>query len=107
MTYYAHSKPDLPASQWQLLVDHLNHTGDLAFKLGQDAGVSELARVAGRMHDIGKYSQAFQRRLEGSSQHVDHATAEALTARCWNQTLCGTCTSTRSRNWHRCIRRWK
>jgi CRISPR-associated endonuclease/helicase Cas3 len=57
MVYYAHSKPDLPPSKWQPLIDHLNRTGDLAFELGRDAGVSELARIAGRMHDIGKYSQ--------------------------------------------------
>lgn len=77
MAYYAHSKPDLPSSEWQQLKDHLINTGDLAFELGRDAGVSELAQVAGRMHDIGKYSQAFQRRLEGSNRRVDHSSAGA------------------------------
>jgi CRISPR-associated endonuclease/helicase Cas3 len=77
MVYYAHSKPDLAASEWQRLKDHLINTGNLAFELGRDANVSGLAQVAGRLHDIGKYSQAFQRRLEGSKQHVDHATAGA------------------------------
>jgi CRISPR-associated endonuclease/helicase Cas3 len=77
MAFYAHSKPDLPSSEWQLLKDHLINTGNLAFELGRDANVSELAQVAGWIHDIGKYSDAFQRRLEGSKQHVDHATAGA------------------------------
>ena len=77
MVYYAHSRPDLAPSEWQQLKDHLVNTGDLAFELGRDANISELARVAGRLHDIGKYSQAFQRRLEGSQQRVDHATAGA------------------------------
>ncbi len=75
--YYAHSKPGIDESEWQLLRDHLFQTGDLAFELGRDAGVSELARVAGILHDIGKYSQAFQDRLRGSNKRVDHATAGA------------------------------
>ena len=76
--YYAHSKDGVDKSEWQPLIDHLTHTADLAFALGSDAGISELARVAGRLHDIGKYSQAFQRRLEGASHPVDHATAGAI-----------------------------
>jgi CRISPR-associated endonuclease/helicase Cas3 len=77
MTYFAHSKPDLPASEWQLLKDHLLKTGDLAFELGRDAEVSDLAKLAGQVHDIGKYSLAFQRRLKGSNQRVDHSSAGA------------------------------
>jgi CRISPR-associated endonuclease/helicase Cas3 len=77
MVYYAHSKPDVAASEWQQLRDHLINTSDLAFELGRDAGVSELAQVAGWLHDIGKYSQAFQRRLEGSKRWVDHSSAGA------------------------------
>jgi CRISPR-associated endonuclease/helicase Cas3 len=76
-TYYAHSREGYDKSKWQRLINHLNRTGDLAFELGSDAGISELARIAGQIHDIGKYSQAFQHRLEGSKQHVDHATAGA------------------------------
>ena len=75
--YYAHSKEGVDKSEWQLLNDHLISTANLAFDLGRDAGVSELAQAAGRLHDIGKYSQAFQHRLEGSRQRVDHATAGA------------------------------
>ncbi len=75
--YYAHSKEDADKSEWQRLIDHLNNTAKLAADLGRDAGLSELAQVAGQLHDIGKYSQEFQRRLEGSNQRVDHATAGA------------------------------
>ncbi len=75
-TYYAHSKENMPKSEWQKLKDHLVNTSELAFEFGQDAGVSELAQVAGLLHDVGKYSQAFQRRLEGGKR-VDHATAGA------------------------------
>lgn len=75
--YYAHSIEGDDKSKWQKLADHLTNTANLAFELGRDAGVSDLARVAGQLHDIGKYSQAFQRRLEGSKNRVDHATAGA------------------------------
>jgi CRISPR-associated endonuclease/helicase Cas3 len=75
--YYAHSKPNLDESEWQLLIEHLTETADLAFALGEDAGVSELAKTAGMLHDIGKYSKEFQARLRGSNRRVDHATAGA------------------------------
>ena len=75
--YYAHSREGTAEAEWQLLKDHLVATGNLAFELGHDAGVSQLAQVAGLLHDIGKYSQAFQDRLRGSKRKVDHATAGA------------------------------
>ncbi len=75
--FYAHSKPDLDESEWQLLIDHLKETANLAGELGEDAGVSDLARTAGMLHDIGKYSKEFQARLRGSKKPVDHATAGA------------------------------
>ena len=78
--YYAHSKKEIDKSEWQLLKDHLFNTADLAEKFGADAGVSELARTAALLHDLGKYSKAFQARLDGSPRKVDHATAGARTA---------------------------
>ena len=54
--YFAHSKDGLDQTEWQCLKDHLVNTANLAAEFGRDAGVSELARVAGLMHDIGKYS---------------------------------------------------
>ncbi len=75
--YYAHSRKGEDKSKWQLLIDHLTRTAELAEKFGADAGISELARSAALMHDIGKYSKAFQARLNGSSRKVDHATAGA------------------------------
>jgi CRISPR-associated endonuclease/helicase Cas3 len=79
--YYAHSRKGEDKSKWQLLIDHLTRTADLAEKFGSDAGVSELARIAGLMHDIGKYSREFQARLHGSPHKVDHATAGAKEVR--------------------------
>jgi CRISPR-associated endonuclease/helicase Cas3 len=77
MVYYGHSRKDKAKSEWQPLIEHLTNTANLAEKFGTDAGVSELARTAALLHDIGKYSKEFQRRLDGSGQKVDHATAGA------------------------------
>jgi len=75
--YYAHTKDIADESEWQLLKDHLIETANKAFELGSDAGISELARTAGLLHDLGKYSEEFQARLHGSNKLVDHATAGA------------------------------
>lgn len=77
MPYYAHSREGVTKAEWQPLIDHLSNTSEIAAELGRDAGISELARVAALLHDLGKYSEAFQRRLEGASRRVDHSTAGA------------------------------
>jgi len=76
VTFYAHSIGS-DKSQWQSVKDHLVNTAGLATNLGSDSGLSELAYIAGLLHDIGKYSLAFQRKLEGASIKVDHSTAGA------------------------------
>jgi CRISPR-associated endonuclease/helicase Cas3 len=75
--FYAHTRKDSDKSAWQRLIVHLKGTAQKAAEMGSDAGIEELARIAGLMHDLGKYSLAFQRRLEGTNQRVDHATAGA------------------------------
>lgn len=77
LKYYAHSRKGEDKSNWQTLKDHLTNTAKLAAGFGADAGVSELARAAALMHDLGKYSKEFQKRLDGSGPKVDHATAGA------------------------------
>lgn len=81
IVYFAHSRKGEDKSKWQLLKDHLTATADLAETFGTDAGISELAKIAARLHDIGKYSKEFQRRLDGSGSKVDHATAGAKEVR--------------------------
>lgn len=75
--YYAHSRDGQSETEWQLLIEHLKATSDLAAEMGQALGIAEMARIAGLLHDIGKYSSEFQTRLRGSSQRVDHSTAGA------------------------------
>lgn len=79
MTWYAHTKDD-NQSTWQTIQDHLEGTAKRAREMGRDAGIAEITAAAALLHDIGKYSQAFQRRLAGASERVDHATAGAKEA---------------------------
>ncbi len=75
--FYAHSRPDLSEDEWQLLKDHLHNTAELATQMGEPLGIAELTRVAALLHDLGKYSDAFQARLRGGRKPIDHATAGA------------------------------
>lgn len=80
MTHYAHSIPGVPDHQWHVLKDHLVATGELAADFASRFRCAELGRAAGLLHDIGKYSDPFQRRLRGEARRVDHSTAGAKEA---------------------------
>lgn len=77
MLYYAHSGQQADRSDWQLLQDHLQAVAELAQKRAQVFGGADWAHLAGLLHDLGKYSDAFQKRLNGSDQRADHSTAGA------------------------------
>lgn len=80
--YYAHSiKSNINKYDWQKLADHLQSTGQLAAEFASSFGFENAALLAGLLHDLGKYSVKFQKRLEGSSQKVDHSTAGAKIVR--------------------------
>lgn len=77
MRYYAHSGQQADRSDWQLLQDHLQAVAELARMRAQVFGGADWAHLAGLLHDLGKYSVAFQNRLNGSDQRADHSTAGA------------------------------
>ena len=77
--YYAHSGSKIDKSDWQALSDHLKKVGHIAAVNAQYFDAAILARNAGLLHDIGKYTEEFQKRLEGG-RRVDHATAGAKIA---------------------------
>jgi CRISPR-associated endonuclease Cas3-HD len=83
MIYYGHTKENLvtkkvlPKEEWQLLKDHLDEVARLAEERAGKFGAGKLGRILGLSHDIGKYSTKFQKRLEGATDKVDHATAGA------------------------------
>ena len=70
--FFAHSIAGEPEGRWQPLSRHLEGVGDMAAEFAISFGQSDLARVAGLLHDLGKYTAAFQHRLRGGAT-VDHA----------------------------------
>src|SRR4051812_24282813 len=75
--YYAHSTTDENRANWQPLREHLIQTANGAEQLGQRIGLAKAARLAGLMHDLGKFTPEFLARLAGSNKRVDHSTAGA------------------------------
>jgi len=59
----------------QALSEHLHGTAERAAEFASAFGAREWGYLCGLLHDIGKYSEAFQNRVRGSNQRVDHATA--------------------------------
>lgn len=63
----------------QTVAEHLRGTAALAEQFARPFGGADQARLAGLLHDIGKYSPEFQKRLKGGEK-VDHSTAGAQAA---------------------------
>jgi CRISPR-associated endonuclease/helicase Cas3 len=74
--FFAHRREGEDREDWQPLIEHLQKTADIARDFGKDANVAELTYIAALLHDLGKYSAEFQKRLEGGPR-VDHSTAAA------------------------------
>ncbi|SDJ01020.1 CRISPR-associated helicase/endonuclease Cas3 [Billgrantia gudaonensis] len=75
--FYAHSTPSPDKSGWQTLEGHLKMVGHLAADRADRFGAAAWGEAAGLLHDVGKYTAPFQRRLDGSPERVDHSTAGA------------------------------
>lgn len=73
MKYIAHREED----REQLLLDHLTGTAEKAKEFAEVFGKGEWGYCCGMLHDLGKYSDKFQRRIRGEDIKVDHATAGA------------------------------
>lgn len=71
MPYYAKSKN--AAGKQPTNKEHLQSVADLAFQYGQPFDCGDAAKLAGLLHDFGKYSDLFQSVLEGRASNVDHA----------------------------------
>ena len=76
--YYAHSAPF--RENWEPLRDHLADVAEQAACFASAFGAAEEARLAGLLHDLGKYSDRFTLRLEGKVRGLDHWSAGASAA---------------------------
>lgn len=89
MNYYAHTaetesgERDPNQSRWQLLSTHLCNVAELARQFATPFGLTDVAHLAGLLHDLGKYRQPFQEYLAGKrpgSVETHHAVYGATLA---------------------------
>lgn len=74
--YYAHVSED--GERRESVDQHVHEVAEMAAEFAEPFGAAEMAYAAGLMHDIGKFSKDFQRRLLENGPKVDHATAGAV-----------------------------
>lgn len=79
MDYIAHKRNETDGKE-ELLIDHLTQTAEMSKKFAETFGFGDLAYYIGKLHDIGKYSDKFQRRIRNENIKVNHSTAGAITA---------------------------
>lgn len=73
--FLAHSKNR--SGQTDPVRAHVKAVADRAATYGEAFGISEEARLSGLLHDLGKYGELFQRRLQGKESGIDHWSAGA------------------------------
>ena len=73
--YLAHTAED---GRTQTVLQHLTGTAKRCAAFADTFHAPEQGQLAGSAHDVGKYSDAFQRRLLHDGPKVDHATAGAF-----------------------------
>ena len=71
----AHKRED---GQEQSIQEHLEGTAALARAFSDAFGAGDFGELVGLAHDIGKYSDEFQRRIRSHGPKVDHASAGAF-----------------------------
>lgn len=73
--YLAHISED--GTRRQTVKEHLEKTAKLSKQFASEFGYGDWGYCCGMLHDIGKYSEKFQKRIMGCEEKVDHATAGA------------------------------
>lgn len=75
--YVSHIRED---GTRETVATHLDEVGRMAADFATPFGLDIWAQFAGRIHDLGKYSDEFQHRILDQGPRVDHATAGAFEA---------------------------
>lgn len=76
MIFYA--KSELPDGHQPTVKEHTESVSKLAEEYGREIGCEKEARLAGKLHDFGKYGYCFQGVLDGTQSHIDHAICGAV-----------------------------
>lgn len=83
-TYYGHTNPNDPPNdktRWQPMKAHASEVARRAKANAAPFGEADRAHLAGYLHDLGKYGELFQRRLEGKERGLDHWSVGACFAK--------------------------
>ncbi len=83
MKYYAHTIANKPEEEWHPLSSHLKSTAEIAASYAHSVEYANMFKIAGFIHDLGKYQQAFQKYLReggrrGSVPHASWGAAYSL-----------------------------
>ena len=73
-TYIAHKRED---GEVQALLAHLENTASITAMFAKAFNNEEYGYFVGLLHDLGKYSVAFQSRILNNGKKCDHSTAGA------------------------------
>lgn len=73
MQFYAHSGKNSDKSDWQSLEGHLQGVAKLAKEFAAVFGAGTWGEYSGLLHDAGKATKVFTRRLEGKPVRVNHS----------------------------------
>lgn len=80
MDYIAHIRNETD-NEKQLLIVHLKNVAELSERFALCLNLTDYAKYIGMLHDIGKYSDKFQQRINGEDKiKVDHSTCGAQEA---------------------------
>ena len=80
MDYIAHLRSETDKKE-QPLYEHIKNVAELSKKFSECLILSDYAEIIGMLHDIGKYSNRFQQRINGNDKiKVDHSTCGAQEA---------------------------
>ena len=80
MDYIAHLRSETDKKE-QRLYEHIKNVAELSKKFSECLILSDYAEIIGMLHDIGKYSNRFQQRINGNDKiKVDHSTCGAQEA---------------------------
>ena len=72
MKCYAHSHKIFEEHNWEPVIEHLKLVAERSAAFGGAFGSEEECRLAGLLHDLGKYGKLFQLRIRGQEKRIDH-----------------------------------
>jgi CRISPR-associated endonuclease/helicase Cas3 len=73
---YAHTLPDTPLEQWELLTKHLEEVAAQCRTHASAFNAADWGWIAGRCHDLGKASDEFQAYLRSANRDAENAGEE-------------------------------